>query len=64
MVVIQGSPDNVKSVKSFKWIVSESIAPTPNAREMQTQPKENKETTTAPTATTPSFLDNLPDNFE
>ena len=66
MVVILGSPDNVKAVKSFKWIVSEALAPTPNTREIQNQTNQNteKQEITEPKVSQPSFLDNLPDNFE
>ncbi len=37
VVVIKGSPDNIKSVKSFKWIVDATTAPTPVLRKVEVQ---------------------------
>lgn len=31
-VTIQGSPDSIKAVKSFKWVIGTTSAPTPNKR--------------------------------
>lgn len=39
VVVIKGSPDNIKSVKSFKWIVDSTNAPSPVLREVQKNPQ-------------------------
>ena len=36
-VTIQGSPDSVKAVKSFKWIVSTTTAPVPKASDVEHQ---------------------------
>lgn len=68
MVIIQGSPDSVKAVKSFKWIVSETKAPVPNVRNIeeqsvQTQTNPIKQETNTNQNTLPSFMDNLPDEI-
>ncbi len=39
VVVIKGSPDNIKSVKSFKWIVDSTNAPSPVLRKVQKNPQ-------------------------
>lgn len=42
VVVIKGSPDNIKSVKSFKWIVDATNAPTPVLREVEVKKPQPK----------------------
>ncbi len=47
VVVIKGSPENINSVKSFKWIVESTTAPTPVLREVEVtagKPKAEKAT--------------------
>lgn len=39
VVVIKGSPDNIKSVKSFKWIVDATNAPSPVLRDVDVPAK-------------------------
>jgi hypothetical protein len=66
-VVIQGTPTNIKAVKSFKWIVKTTQAPTPNTRMIeQKQPEEKipepqKNITPQNQNKTPNFMDALPD---
>ena len=42
VVVIKGSPDNIKSVKSFKWIVDATNAPSPVLREVEVKKPQPK----------------------
>lgn len=44
VVVIKGSPDNINSVKSFKWVVDSTTAPSPVLREVEV----NKNTAVKP----------------
>lgn len=37
VVVIKGSPDNINSVKSFKWVVDSTTAPSPVLREVEVE---------------------------
>ena len=64
-VTIQGSPDSIKAVKSFKWVIGTTSAPTPNARKttptqptaqqvQQPQPAQTQPTQTQPTQTQPT----------
>ena len=66
-VTIQGSPDSIKAVKSFKWVIGTTSAPTPNARKttppaaqqvQQPQPAQNQPVQTQPTQPQPQ--QNLP----
>ena len=76
MVVIQGLPDSIKAVKSFKWIVSEEKAPLAkdyNRTRNETETKTNIQITPEKEIDNknnkekdkklPLFLDNLPDEF-
>lgn len=48
VVVIKGSPDNIKSVKSFKWIVDATNAPSPVLREVEVKKPQTKTQTSQP----------------
>lgn len=37
VVVIKGAPDNINSVKSFKWVVDSTTAPSPVLREVEVE---------------------------
>lgn len=66
MVVIQGAPESIKAVKSFKWIVSATLAPVPNIHKEELHGDsdlEHKEPKEETKRTLPSFLDILPDEF-
>lgn len=67
VVVIKGSPDNIKSVKSFKWIVDSTNAPSPVLREVQKksqnqnvqkqgQETQNKQTTSPQKQQAPIYI--------
>lgn len=72
-VTIQGSPDSIKAVKSFKWVIGTTSAPTPNARKttptqpnaqqvQQLQPAQTQPTQTQPTQSQPQ--QNLPTQLQ
>lgn len=48
-VVITGNPDNVKSVKSFKWITETTEAPIPNNNYVESRLKNKPQTNTTTT---------------
>ena len=64
-VVILGSPENIKSVKSFKWITGTTTQsnerPSNNQNEENNYSQQNMGCQNDLNRNTPDFLDNLPD---